>query len=154
MGTGSVIQPGDVQRMSAGTGVFHSEFNASKAEDAHFLQIWLMPDRLGVTPSYEQKTFSASDKQGQLRLVASPDGERGSVRLHTNARLYVGVFAQGERAELSLAPERHSWVHVARGELIVNGKTLKAGDGAALSNEPVLAIKGVSSGEVLVFDLA
>jgi redox-sensitive bicupin YhaK (pirin superfamily) len=154
MGTGSVIQPGDVQRMSAGTGVFHSEFNASKSDPVHFLQIWLLPDELGVAPGYEQKTFAASDKQGRLKLVASPDGQDGSVRIHSNTRLYAGLFRAGERSELPLAKDRHAWVHVARGEVQLNGQTLKAGDGAALSNEALVKVEGVSDGEVLVFDLA
>jgi quercetin 2,3-dioxygenase len=154
MGTGSVIQPGDVQRMSAGTGVFHSEFNASKTDPVHFLQIWLMPDELGVTPGYEQKTFAASDKQGRLKLVASPDGRDGSVRIHSNTQLYAGLFRKGERSELSLPKDRHAWVHVARGEVTLNGQALKAGDGAALSNEVLVKLEGVSDGEVLVFDLA
>ncbi|MDP1914794.1 MAG: pirin family protein [Myxococcales bacterium] len=154
MGTGSVITPGDVQRMSAGTGVQHSEFNASKVDPVHFLQIWLMPDEQGVTPSYEQKTFSAADKQGRLKLVASPDGADGSVRIHSATRLYAGLFAKGERAELALAPERHAWVHVAKGEVQLNGQVLKAGDGAALSKEALVTLEGVSAGEVLVFDLA
>ncbi|MDX2014716.1 MAG: pirin family protein [Myxococcaceae bacterium] len=154
MGTGSVIQPGDVQRMSAGTGVFHSEFNASKVDPVHFLQIWLLPDELGVAPGYEQKTFAAADKQGRLKLVASPDGQDGSVRIHSNTRLYAGLFRKGERSELPLSKERHAWVHVARGEVQLNGQTLKAGDGAALSNEGLVKVEGVSDGEVLVFDLA
>lgn len=154
MGTGSVISPGDVQRMSAGTGVYHSEFNASKVEPVHFLQIWLMPDELGVTPGYEQKTFTDAEKQGRLRLVASPDGSDGSVRIHSNTRLFAGLFSKGERSELELAKGRHAWVHVARGEVHVNGQPLKAGDGAALSNEALVKLEGVSSGEVLVFDLA
>ncbi|MCU0700084.1 MAG: pirin family protein [Myxococcaceae bacterium] len=154
MGTGSVIQPGDVQRMSAGTGVFHSEFNASKVDPVHFLQIWLLPDELGVAPGYEQKTFAASDKQGRLKLVASPDGQDGSVRIHSSTRLYAGLFRKGERSELPLAKDRHAWVHVARGEVQLNGQTLKAGDGAALSNEGLVKVEGVSDGEVLVFDLA
>jgi quercetin 2,3-dioxygenase len=154
MGTGSVISPGDVQRMSAGTGVLHSEFNASKVDPVHFLQIWLIPDEQGVTPSYEQKTFSTAEKQGRLRLIASPDGADGSVRIHSATRLYSGLFARGERAELPLAPERHAWVQVAKGEVKLNGQVLKAGDGAALSNEPLLTLEGLSAGEVLVFDLA
>ncbi|MBL8935050.1 MAG: pirin family protein [Archangium sp.] len=154
MGTGSVISPGDVQRMSAGTGVYHSEFNASKVEPVHFLQIWLMPDELGVTPGYEQKTFTDAEKQGRLRLVASPDGSDGSVRIHSNTRLFAGLFSKGERSELELAKGRHAWVHVARGEVQLNGQTLKEGDGAALSNEALVKLEGVSTGEVLVFDLA
>ena len=154
MGTGSVISPGDVQRMSAGTGVYHSEFNASKVEPVHFLQIWIMPDEQGVTPGYEQKTFANSEKQGRLRLVASPDGSDGSVRIHSSTRLFAGLFSKGERSELQLANGRHAWVHVARGEVQLNGQTLSEGDGAALSNEALVKLEGVSSGEVLVFDLA
>ncbi len=154
MGTGSVISPGDVQAMSAGTGVMHSEFNASQVEPVHFLQIWLMPDEQGVKPKYEQKTFSAADKQGRLKLVASPDGAEGSVRIHSSTRLYAGLFAKGERTSLSLGPGRHAWVHVAKGEAQVNGQALKAGDGAALSNEAMVTLEGISAGEVLVFDLA
>jgi len=154
IGTGSVIRPGDVQRMSAGKGVSHSEFNASKRELVHFLQIWLLPAQRGIDPSYEQKAFSRDEKQGRLRVVASPDGREGSVTIHTDAMLYAGVFAAGETAELTLLPERHAWVHVARGQVRINGRELGAGDGAALSNEPVLRVEGVDEGEVLVFDLA
>lgn len=154
MGTGSVITPGDVQRMSAGTGVFHSEFNASKREPVHFLQIWLLPDEQGVTPSYEQKRFSDADKQGRLRLVASPDGADGSVRIHSDTRLYASLLAKGERAELPLSAGRHAWVHVARGAVDLQGKRLVAGDGAALSQEDVVRLEGVTGAEVLLFDLA
>ena len=154
MGNGSRIVPGDVQRMSAGTGVTHSEFNASEAEPVHFLQIWLVPTRRGITPSYEQKTFSVADKQGRMRLVASPDGAEGSVTLHTDARLYAGVFAPGERGAVALAPGRHGWVHVARGGARVNGQDLRAGDGAALRDESSVEVEGVDDAEVLVFDLA
>jgi redox-sensitive bicupin YhaK (pirin superfamily) len=154
LGTGSVIKPGDVQRMSAGTGVRHSEMNASKTEPVHFLQIWLMPAKAGIAPSYEQKTFTNADKRGRLRLVASPDGHDGSVTIHTDARLYAGVLEQAESAELELAPGRHAWVQVARGEVDVNGQKLSAGDGAALSEEARVSLRGNSSSEVLVFDLA
>ena len=154
MGTGSVIKPGDVQRMSAGTGVRHSEFNASKSEPVHFLQIWLMPSQRGIKPSYEQKTFPASEKQGRLRVVASPDGRDGSVTIHTDATIYAGLFAPGESAELSLAKGRHAWIHVAKGLLKVNGRDLSAGDGMALSEEESVKIEGLGQGEVLVFDLA
>jgi redox-sensitive bicupin YhaK (pirin superfamily) len=154
MGTGSVILPGDVQRMSAGTGVTHSEFNASKSELVHFLQIWLIPSERGIQPSYEQKAFPREEKQGKLRVVASPDGREGSVSIHTDAAVYVGLFDQGESAELPLASGRHAWVHVARGEVRVNGKELSAGDGAALSDETSVRVEGTSGGEVLVFDLA
>jgi redox-sensitive bicupin YhaK (pirin superfamily) len=154
LGTGSVIRPGDVQRMSAGTGVRHSEMNASQTEPVHFLQIWLMPAKAGIAPSYEQKTFTNADKRGRLRLVASPDGHDGSVTIHTDARLYAGLFDQGESAALELAPGRHAWVQVARGEADVNGKKLSAGDGAALSEEARVSVRGISDSEVLVFDLA
>jgi redox-sensitive bicupin YhaK (pirin superfamily) len=154
MGTGSVIRPGDVQRMSAGTGVAHSEFNASPTDPVHFLQIWLQPAQAGIAPGYEQKTFSAADKQGRLRLVASPDAADGSVTIHSDARLYAGLFAAGERATLDLAPGRHAWVHVARGRARVNGHELGAGDAAALSDEAAVTLEGVDGAEVLVFDLA
>jgi redox-sensitive bicupin YhaK (pirin superfamily) len=153
MGTGSVIRPGDVQRMSAGTGVAHSEFNASDKEPLHLLQIWIQPAERGIQPSYEQKAFSRADKQGKLRVVASPDGRDGSVTLHADALLYAGLFDGGERADLALAPERHAWVHVARGTVTVNGKTLSAGDGASVEGEDV-RVEGVDAAEVLVFDLA
>jgi redox-sensitive bicupin YhaK (pirin superfamily) len=155
LGTGSVIRPGDVQRMSAGKGVLHSEFNASPNELVHFLQIWLIPSQRGLPPSYEQKTFGEADKRGRLRAVASPDGRDGSVVVHTDAVLYAGVLDRGERAELALAPGRHAWVQVARGRLRVQGRELAAGDGAALSNEAAVQLEGIGeSGEVLVFDLA
>jgi len=154
MGTGSVIKPGDVQRMSAGTGVTHSEFNASKTELVHFLQIWLLPAERGIKPGYEQKTFDKADKNGRLLLVASPDGRDGSVTIHTDAALYAGIFEAGQASELSIAPGRHAWVHVVRGNIRVNGSDLKAGDGAAISDEAAVRVEGVNQGEVLVFDLA
>ena len=153
MGTGAVIRPGDVQRMSAGTGVTHSEFNGSKSDPVHFLQIWLMPAERGIAPGYEQKTFTAADKQGRLRLVASPDGRDGSITVHTDADLYAGLFAAGEQATHTLESGRHAWVQVVRGTVRVNGKELKAGDGASLSGEPSVQVEGVDSAEVLVFDL-
>jgi redox-sensitive bicupin YhaK (pirin superfamily) len=153
IGTGSVIQPGDVQRMSAGTGVTHSEFNASDQELVHFLQIWLMPSQRGLPPSYEQKTFGPEGKAGKLQLAASPDGRDGSVTLHCDARLYVGSFAAGQRQTLELAPRRHAWVQVTRGALRVQSRELVAGDGAALSEEPKLELEGTGASEVLVFDL-
>jgi redox-sensitive bicupin YhaK (pirin superfamily) len=153
MGTGSVIRPGDVQRMSAGTGVRHSEFNGSKTEPVHFLQIWILPDGRGHAPGYEQKAFSEAERQGRLRLVGSPDGREGSVTLHQDVALYAGLLAEGEKATLALAPGRHAWVHVARGAATANGRRLSEGDGAALSDEPTLAIEGHGA-EVLVFDLA
>jgi redox-sensitive bicupin YhaK (pirin superfamily) len=154
MGTGSVIRPGDVQRMSAGTGVMHSEQNGSKTEPVHFLQIWIMPDKQGIQPGYEQKTFSREDKTGRLRLVASPDGRDGSVTIHADASLFAGVFGKGEQSELSIAPGRHAWVHVARGKVRVNGRELSAGDAAGLTNEASVRVEGVAGGEILLFDLA
>jgi redox-sensitive bicupin YhaK (pirin superfamily) len=153
MGTGSVIRPGDVQRMSAGTGVRHSEFNASKTDPVHFLQIWLLPAKNGIEPGYEQKSFTAGEKQGKLRLVASQNGQDGSVTVHTDARLFAGIFAAGEKAELPIATGRHAWVQVVRGKVRVNGKDLGEGDGAAISSEPAVKIEGIDGGEALVFDL-
>jgi redox-sensitive bicupin YhaK (pirin superfamily) len=154
LGTGSVIRPGDVQRMSAGTGVLHSEFNGSKTDPVHFLQIWIIPGKRGIAPGYEQKTFTKEDKQGKLRVVASPDGRDGSVTVHADAVLHAGVFDKGESAELGLVRGRHVWVHVARGNVRVNGQELAAGDGAAVSEETSIEIEGVDGGEILVFDLA
>ena len=154
MGTGSVIRPGEVQRMSAGTGVTHSELNTSKSEIVHFLQIWLIPRERGIKPGYEQKVFPREEKQGRLRVVASPDGRDGSVTIHTDAVVHVGLFDQGESAELPLASGRHAWVQVARGKVRVNGEDLSAGDGAALSEEASVRVEGILGGEVLVFDLA
>jgi redox-sensitive bicupin YhaK (pirin superfamily) len=155
IGTGSVIKPGDVQRMSAGSGVSHSEFNASKDEPVHFLQIWLVPAERGIKPSYEQKAFSDQEKRGKLRLVAAPDASQGSLTIHTDARVYAGLFEAGESAELTLGEGRAGWVHVARGKVRVNGKDLKAGDGAALESETAVRVEGLAGGgEVIVFDLA
>ena len=154
MGTGAVIKPGDVQRMSAGSGVMHSEFNASKNDAVHFLQIWIQPDQRGIAPSYEQKTFAAEDKAGILRRVASADGADGSVKIHADATLYAGIFAAGQTAEHTLAPGRHAWIHVARGTARVNGTELAAGDALALSDERTVRVEGVDASEVLVFDLA
>jgi quercetin 2,3-dioxygenase len=154
MGTGSVIRPGDVQRMSAGTGVLHSEFNASKTELVHFLQIWLLPAERGILPSYEQKEFPPADRRARLRVVASPDAREGSVTLHTDAVVYAGLFEKGEAGELALLPGRHAWVHVARGRARINGRDLETGDGAAISDEPAVRVEGVDDSEVLVFDLA
>jgi quercetin 2,3-dioxygenase len=154
MGTGAVLRPGEVQRMTAGTGVSHSEFNASKRELVHFLQIWLLPDQRGLPPSYEQKAFRPEDKAGRLRLVASPDGADGSVTVHVDARLFAGVFDAKQTAEHPIAPGRHAWVQVVRGAAKVNGTELETGDAAALSSESVVRIESVNTSEVLVFDLA
>lgn len=153
MGNGSVIRPGDVQRMSAGTGVMHSEFNASQQNSAHLLQIWIMPDRGGIAPSYEEKNFSREDKLGRLKLVASPDAEDGAVKIHQDARLYVGLFDGEQQASLNLAKGRLAYVHVARGELTVNGVALKTGDAVKLQAEELLSIEQGKQAEVLVFDL-
>jgi redox-sensitive bicupin YhaK (pirin superfamily) len=152
MGNGSTIVPGDVQRMSAGTGVRHSEFNHDAARVTHFLQIWIEPDRRGLAPSYEQKHFPAEEKRGRLRLIASPDGAEGSVRVHQDARLYAGLFDRGERAQLELAAGRRSYVHVARGRVRVNGEALEAGD-ALKSDARSLELRDGEGAEVLVFDL-
>jgi len=154
MGTGSVMRPGDVQRMSAGTGVLHSEFNASKSEPVHFMQIWLLPGQRGIEPSYEQKTFGPEEKRGRLRVVASPDARDGSVLLHTDAVIHAGLFGEGQSSELVLDRGRHAWVQVATGRVRVNGKELKEGDGAAISDEPGVKVEGIDDAEVLVFDLA
>jgi redox-sensitive bicupin YhaK (pirin superfamily) len=153
MGTGSIIRPGDVQRMSAGTGVTHSEFNASQGDLVHFLQIWLLPAQRGIKPSYEQKTFPSEEKQGRLRIVASPDGRDASVSIHADAVVYAGLFEKGQAGELALSPGRHAWVQVTRGKARVNGRELEAGDGASLSDERAIRLEGVESAEVLVFDL-
>jgi quercetin 2,3-dioxygenase len=154
IGTGSIIRPGDVQRMTAGTGVRHSEFNASREEPVHFLQIWIVPDKNGHAPSYEQKTFTDAEKQGRLRLVASPDGRDGSVTIHQDAALYAGILREGERASFPLAAGRHAWVHVAKGTARVNGELLRAGDAAAIDDPGAIEIAGQDAGEVLLFDLA
>lgn len=154
MGNGSVIRPGEVQRMSAGAGVTHSEFNASGSELLHLLQIWLLPSERDIKPSYEQKLIDRKEQAGRLRLVASPDGREGSVTIHTDANLYAGLFEAGATGELPLGNARHAWVHVARGKARVNGHDLRAGDGAAMSDLSGVRIEGVDASEVLVFDLA
>jgi len=154
MGNGSVMKPGDVQRMTAGTGVGHSEFNASQEAPVHFLQIWVLPEARNITPSYEQKHFSKAERQGQLKLVASRDGANGAVLVHQDLKLFAGLFAEGESARHELAPGRHAWLHVARGRIVVNGEQLSAGDAVQASNESALELRGVQDAEVLVFDLA
>ena len=154
MGNVETIPPGDVQRMSAGTGVQHSEFNHAEGQTTHFLQIWIEPNVTGVAPSYEQKTFVAADKRGALRLVASPDGAQGSVTIHADAKLYAGLFDGGERAELALDPTRKGYVHLVRGALEVNGQPLGTGDAVLLDGERRITLSGGNDAEVLVFDLA
>jgi len=153
LGTGSVIRPGDVQRMSAGTGVRHSEFNASKTESVHFLQIWIEPDTRGIAPGYEQKRFEAADLTGRMRLIASPDGADGSVRIQQDARVYATKLSSGDGVSHRLAPGRRAYVQVARGEAVVNGQKLSAGDGAAVEEETEIKLVSPSTAEVLVFDL-
>ena len=153
LGTGSVIRPGEVQRMSAGTGVTHSEFNHLPCEIVHFLQIWILPERTGLAPSYEQRAFPAPEKQEQLRLVASRDGREGSVTIHQEVDLYVAVLAPGATVTQRLPPSRSAWVQVARGTLRLNDTPLLAGDGAAVSGETVLTVTAQDQSEVLLFDL-
>jgi redox-sensitive bicupin YhaK (pirin superfamily) len=154
LGNGATILPGDVQRMSAGKGILHSEFNHETASATHLLQIWIQPTERGIRPSYEQRHFSAADKRGRLRLVASPDGREGSVSMTADALLYAGLFDRTETAELTLDPRRKAYVHVALGEVTVNGAVLKAGDAAMLEGEALLRLDGGHQAEVLVFDLA
>ncbi len=154
MGHVESIPAGDVQRMSAGTGVTHSEFNHSKTEPVHFLQIWIEPNAKGVTPGYEQKRFDSADKRGALRLVVSPDGAQGSLTVHADARLYAGLFDGAEAATRVLAADRKTYVHLVRGALEVNGMPLTAGDAAMLDGEAALSLSHGTNAEVLVFDLA
>lgn len=153
LGTSSVIRPGEVQRMSAGTGVQHSEYNHSKTEQVHFLQIWIEPDVRGIAPGYEQKAFPSDERNNRLRLVAAPDGQDGALRLQQNARLYVAELHDAATVRYTLAVGRHAYVHVASGAVLVNGVALNAGDGARIEAELALDIKGVPQGEVLLFDL-
>jgi quercetin 2,3-dioxygenase len=154
IGNGTVIPPGDVQRMSAGRGVVHSEFNHDAKAETHFLQIWIEPNQSGVNPGYEQKTFADSEKNGVLRLVASPNGVQGSVKIHADAYLYAGLFSGGQVASLKINPQRKAYVHVIRGAIKVNGEQLYAGDAAKLANESFLTLEQGEGAEVLVFDLA
>lgn len=154
MGNIKGIPPGDVQRMSAGTGVQHSEFNHAEGQTTHFLQIWLLPDVQGIAPGYEQKAFTDAEKRGTLRRVASPDGAEGSVTVHADATIYAGLFDGGESATLALDPARKTYVHLVRGALQVNGQALSAGDAALIEKETALALAEGRDAEVLVFDLA
>ena len=154
MGNGTAILPGDVQRMTAGRGVRHSEFNHSATDTTHFLQIWILPDRLQIDPGYEQKHFAPDTKRGRLRLVASPDGREASVRLNADASLYAGLFEGAESAELALDPQRKACVHLIKGQLTVNGLVLQGGDAAMLDGETGLRLEAGKAAEVLVFDLA
>ena len=153
-GNAGVIRPGDVQRMSAGTGVLHSEFNHASDAQTHFLQIWILPRQRGIVPGYEQKHFDAASKRGRLCLVATPDGREGSVTIHADATLRAGLFSGDERAEIALDPTRIAYVHLVRGRLRVNDRQLAAGDAARLDQESRLVLEGGEDAEVLVFDLA
>ena len=154
IGTVQAILPGEVQRMTAGSGVRHSEFNHAKDATTHFLQIWLLPSQVNLAPGYEQKAFSEADKRGRLRLVAAPDGQDGAVTLHADARIHAGLFDGDESVTLPLAAGRRTWVHLARGSLQVNGKRLQAGDALGLVGETELTLSQGQGAEVLVFDLA
>jgi len=153
MGNGSIIRPGDVQRMSAGTGVRHSEFNPSREERVHLLQIWIEPRIMGVRPSYEEKKFGAQEKKGRLRLIASPDGRDGSVTIHQDANVYAALLDGKDAVAHRLAPARRAYVHVARGAVKVNGVELKGGDGAKIAEESEIEFSGAKQAELLLFDL-
>ncbi|MDJ0592747.1 MAG: pirin family protein [Pleurocapsa sp. MO_226.B13] len=162
IGNGSTIRPGDVQRMSAGTGIAHSEFNASDTNPVHFLQIWILPEQEGIKPSYEQKHFTLDEKQGKLRLVASPDGRDNSVTIHQDANLYVAALNKGDRINHSTNKNRSLWIQIAKGSAEISGKVLQAGDGAAITQETEIAMSSTSYAiaattdhtEILLFDLA
>ncbi|ALS68055.1 pirin family protein [Pandoraea apista] len=153
MGTGSVIEPGDVQLMSAGRGVAHSEFNHSPTSPVHFLQIWIVPNQTGIAPEYQQQRFAPEEKRGRLRLIISPDGSENSLHIHQDARVYAGLFDGDESATLTLAPNRYAYVHVARGSVSLNGVTLGEGDGVRVRDETALTLSHGTDAEVLVFDL-
>jgi len=154
MGTGSVIRPGELQLMRAGTGVTHSEYNHSRSEIVHFLQIWVIPDEQGLEPAYDQRAFPETERRGKLRLVASPDGALGSVRIHQDVSLYATLIGAGESVEHALAPERHAWVQVVQGELNLNGAKLSSGDGAAITGVPRVGLSALAPAEALLFDLS
>ncbi|MBL8910343.1 MAG: pirin family protein [Archangium sp.] len=154
LGSGAVLKPGEAQRMTAGTGVRHSEFNASKSEHVHFLQIWLLPTKDGLTPSYEQKFFPPEERKARLKLIASPEGDDGSVRINADARVFNTLLEAGQRVEHTLTKGRHAWVQIARGSFTVNGREVRAGDGVAISDETLVTIDGREDGsEALLFDL-
>jgi quercetin 2,3-dioxygenase len=154
MGNGSVIRPGEAQRMSAGTGVRHSEYNHSKSEPVHFLQIWILPARRGIAPGYEQKAFAEADTRNRLRVIASADGRDGSVTIHQDVAVYVARLDAGTEVVHRVQPQRHAWVQVARGAVGLNGERLTAGDGAAATAEAALGLRAEQAAEVLLFDLA
>jgi len=153
MGNGEVLRPGEFQRMSAGTGILHSEFNPSATDPVHLYQIWLFPREKGMEPSYEQKNFAESERQGRLRIVASPDGREGSLTIHQDAAIYLSSLAAGDEVTHKLAGGRHAWLQVLRGAVELNGHALAEGDGAAVSDEEVLAVRAANPAEVMLFDL-
>ncbi|HEY1270951.1 MAG TPA: pirin family protein [Terriglobales bacterium] len=153
LGTGSIILPGDGQRMTAGRGIRHSEFNPSETEAVHLLQIWITPERPGLEPSYEQKSFPESEKRGKLRVIASRDGREGSVKINQDAQLYVSLLSPGQEVKHQFSDGRYGWLQVAKGAVELNGSKLKQGDGAAISEEKTLTVKGNKEAEILLFDL-
>lgn len=154
LGTGAVIKPGEVQRMSAGTGIQHSEFNHSKTDPVHLLQIWLLPDANGLSPSYEQRDFPVAERHGNLRLVAARDARDGAVKIHQDVDLYAAILDKKSRVSHTLQSNRHAWVQVARGSVLLNGLPLEKGDGAAISDEAELVVEATEDTEILLFDLA
>jgi redox-sensitive bicupin YhaK (pirin superfamily) len=154
LGTGSVILPGDGQRMTAGRGIRHSEANPSSIESVHLLQIWILPEKQGLEPGYEQRSFPEVEKRGKLRLIASSDGAEGSVKIHQDAKLFATLLASGEEVTQPIDDQRHAWLQVAKGNVELNGRKLHQGDGAAISEEKQLTIKATEAAEVLLFDLA
>jgi quercetin 2,3-dioxygenase len=154
MGNGEVLRPGEFQRISAGTGIAHSEFNPSKSEPTHFYQIWLLPESNGLSPSYEQKRFDDPELRNTLRLVASRDGENGSLTIHQDARIYLSKLDAGRTVEFTIARGRHAWLQVLRGGVTLNGKTMQTSDGVAVSNEATLTVSATSDTEIMLFDLA
>ena len=153
LGNGSTLRAGEVQRMTAGTGIRHAEFNASADRPLHFLQIWILPARTGLAPGWEQRAFPEAERRGRWRVLVSPDGADGSLTIHQDVRLLGALLAPGEEARHELAPGRHAWVQVARGEVTLNGRPLRAGDGAAVSEERLVSVRPVSEADVLLFDL-
>lgn len=154
LGNGTVIRPGELQRMSAGTGIVHSEFNPSASEPVHFLQIWIIPDRVGLAPGYEQKAFPAEERRGRLRLVAAPDGQEGAITLHQDARLYLASLAAGERIAHAAQEQRGLWLQLARGIVALDGTEMREGDGAAITGQSGVEIEAETDAELLLFDLA
>jgi redox-sensitive bicupin YhaK (pirin superfamily) len=154
LGTGSEMKRGDVQRMSAGSGIRHSEFNGSNVEPVHFLQIWILPERNGLPPEYEQRNFSDDAKRDQLRLIASHDGRAHSLTIHQDVNIFASLIGEGHKLSYEICPNRHAWIQVAQGRLTVNGHTLEAGDGAAISDETLVEVMAIVDAEFLLFDLA